>query len=440
MGISQQIATFAINTRRALIPESARNIARLSLIDWIAVAIAGRDEPVSRIVRQMLIDEGGSPQASIIGSRVKLSARAAALCNGTTSHALDYDDTHFIYLGHPSVAVIPAAMAMAEKIGLSSIEDFIDACLIGSEVACRVGAWLGREHYELGFHATATAGSFGATAAACRLLELSVGQTTHALGLCATRSSGIKAQFGTMGKPYHAGMAASNGVEVATLAAGGFCSNPDAIDTLQGFSATHAGEANNTALWDELGSDYIFETVQHKFHACCHGTHAMLEALREARDGHGINASNTGSVLVTVHPRYLNVCNITQPKTGLECKFSLRMAAAMALAGYDTSREETFSDAACKNPLLLEICNRVTVSTDDTLSETMAQLRVNRPGQIALEISHDLNRAVGDELREAKLHNKAKGLLGEDRANRIWTIINSTNSSFKPLINELVNA
>jgi 2-methylcitrate dehydratase PrpD len=198
-------------------------------------------------------------------------------------------------------------------------------------------------------------------------------------------------------------MAASNGVEVATLAAGGFFSNPDAINTLQGFYATHAGEAHNSAMWDELGSDYIFETVQHKFHACCHGTHAMLEALREARDGHGINASNTGSILVTVHPCFLNVCNIIEPKTGLECKFSLRMVAAMVLAGYDTSREETFSDEACKNPWLLEICNRVTVSTDDTLSETMAQLRLYRPGQIALEIRHDLNRPISYALRKAKL-------------------------------------
>ncbi len=98
-------------------PESARAIARLSVIDWIAVAIAGRDEPVSQIVRQMLLDEGGAPQASVIGSQVKLSARAAALGNGATSHALDYDDTHFVYLGHPSVAVIPAALALAEKIG-----------------------------------------------------------------------------------------------------------------------------------------------------------------------------------------------------------------------------------------------------------------------------------------------------------------------------------
>jgi 2-methylcitrate dehydratase PrpD len=240
MSISQQIAAFSINTERALVPESARAIARLSVIDWIAVAIAGRDEPVSQIVRQMLLDEGGAPQASVIGSQVKLSARAAALCNGATSHALDYDDTHFIYLGHPSVAVIPATLALAEKIGTISIDDFLDACLIGCEVACRVGAWLGREHYQLGFHATATAGSFGATAAACRILGLSAEQTTQALGLCATRSSGIKAQFGTMGKPYHAGMAASNGVEVATLAGGGFISNPDAIDALQGFSAMHA--------------------------------------------------------------------------------------------------------------------------------------------------------------------------------------------------------
>lgn len=440
MDISRQIAEYVISTESASMPESARAISRLSLIDWIAVAVAGRDEPVSQIVRQMMLEEGGTSQASVIGSDLKLPARAAALSNGTTSHALDYDDTHFIYLGHPGVAVIPAALAMAEKIGDIKLGEFIDACLIGFEVACRVGAWLGRNHYQTGFHITATAGSFGATAAVCRLMGHSIEQTTHALGLVATRSSGIKAQFGTMGKPFHAGMAASNGVEAATLIAAGFISNPDAMSTVQGFGETHSGECNDSMLLDDLGSNYIFETVQHKFHACCHGTHATIEAALEACNRYQLVPENIRQISVTVHPRYLKVCNIAEPKTGLESKFSLRMTTAMAVAGNDTRRLETFSDAACNDSRLCEIRDKVTVSTDVELSETMSRVSFEYLDQNNVEVTHDLKIPLIYQTRELKVRNKAVSLLGEEKAEQTWQIINDANNSVSQLAGSIIQA
>ena len=180
--ISHHLARFAIETPDASIAESARQIARLSLLDWLAVSLAGQEEPVSQIVRAMVSAEGGSAQANVFGSTQQFPARAAALVNGATSHALDYDDTHFIYIGHPSVAVFPAALAAAQQSN-TSLSDFIDAALIGMEAACRVGDWLGRAHYQHGFHQTATSGCFGATLAAARLSGLNVEQTQHALGL-----------------------------------------------------------------------------------------------------------------------------------------------------------------------------------------------------------------------------------------------------------------
>ena len=120
--------------------------------------------------------------------------------------------------------------------------------------------------------------------AAARLLGLDEERARHALGIASTRTSGLKSQFGTMGKPYHAGMAAANGVEAALLAAAGFVSRPDGLDCAQGFGETHAGAGiDPAAILDGLGRDFIFEAVQHKFHACCHGTHAALDALIEAR-------------------------------------------------------------------------------------------------------------------------------------------------------------
>ena len=222
--VTPMVCEFAIGTPASAIPHGAREVMRLSLVDWSAVAIAGTGEPAGRHVRDMVMTEVGTAEATVIGADRKLPAQATALANATISHALDYDDTHFIHIGHASTVVVPAALAVVEKAGASASE-FLDACLVGVETACRVGAWLGRAHYRLGFHPTATSGSFGAAMAAARLLGLDADRAKNAIGLTATRASSLKSQFGTMGKPYNAGMTASNGVETATLAAAGFVSS-----------------------------------------------------------------------------------------------------------------------------------------------------------------------------------------------------------------------
>jgi 2-methylcitrate dehydratase PrpD len=421
--LTDAIVRFVVDTSDHALPDNARHMARLSLLDWIAVAIAGRDEPVSKIVRKMALDDGGTPEASIVGQRVRLPARAAAMVNGTTSHALDYDDTNFVYVGHPSVAVIPAALAIAEKTGATDAA-FIDAALIGMEVASRIGAWLGRSHYEAGFHQTATSGTFGATMAAARLLGLNQKQSAHALGLATTRASGLKSQFGTMGKPFHAGMAAANGVEVATLAAAGFVSNPDGLTCSQGFADTHGGQSDDlVTILQGLGETFLSESVQHKFHACCHGTHAALEALGQARGSHQIEASDVDKVTITVNPRWLGVCNIASPVTGLEAKFSYRLTAAMALTGLDTSALSTFSDDNCAQPALMALRDRVSVQTDASMSDTAAQVRINRhTGETILE-THDLAAPMARSERETKVRNKAASLLGRDTAEQLWNDI-----------------
>jgi 2-methylcitrate dehydratase PrpD len=423
VSLTDAIVRFVVDTPGHALPESARQMARLSLLDWIAVAVAGSNEPVSKIVRQMALDDGGAPDATIVGEKTRLPARAAAMVNGTASHALDYDDTNFVFLGHPSVAVIPAALAVAEKTGATGAA-FIDAALIGMEATSRIGAWLGRSHYEAGFHQTATSGTFGATMAVARLLGLDQKRAQHALGLASTRASGLKSQFGTMGKPFHAGMAAANAVEVATLAAAGFVSNPDGLTCAQGFADAHGGQsADQATVLDGLGEQFQLESVLHKFHACCHGTHAAIEALGQARDGHQLDAADVDKVTITVHPRWLGVCNIASPTTGLEAKFSFRLTAAMALAGVDTSALATFSDDSCTNPALLVLRDRVTVQTDAGMSDTAAQVRIKPRTGETICAEHDLVTPMPRPERETRVRNKAAALLGNDVAERVWKAI-----------------
>ena len=390
--------------------EEARRMMRLSLLDWAACGRAGASEPVARITRDMVLAEGGQGGAALFGSGALLPPRAAALVNGTTSHALDYDDTHFAHIGHPSVAVIPAALAVAQAQGATGAA-FLDACLVGVEGSTRIGTWLGRSHYQLGFHQTATAGGFGATLAAARLMGLSTEQTAQALGIASTRAAGLKSQFGTMGKPYHAGLAAQTGVEAATLARGGFQSNPLGLDAPQGFGPTHAGEGNLSAL-DGLNADWWILSISHKFHACCHGTHAMLEALATLPRPGAVD-----EVVVTTHPRWLTVCNIPVPATGLEVKFSYAHVAAMALSGIDTGALDSFSDKVAQDPALVALATKVRVEADDQMPETATRVRVN-----GVEAYHDLNAPIPLDQREAKLRAKARALVGE-AAEGLWGAI-----------------
>ena len=260
-------------------PQDARKMAQLSLFDWMVVSLAGADQPLADIIRNFVATEGGVEIAAVTGGSMRLPARAAALANGTISHALDYDDTHFAYIGHPSVAIFPAALAAAEEMR-GSADDVINAFLLGAEATCRIGMVLGRDHYDAGFHQTATSGAFGATIAAARLYRLDRSAIRTALGLVSSRASGLKSQFGTMGKPFNAGAAAANGIEAASLARLGFTASHDAFAGPQSFlNAHHAAHDGGKQISGWSFDNFLFSSVSHKLHACCHGTHAMIEAL-----------------------------------------------------------------------------------------------------------------------------------------------------------------
>lgn len=416
-GVAARIARFAAAPAIAW-PARTLDYARLSLYDCLSVALAGAREPVADTVRRMVAREGGASEASAFGLRERIPARAAALLNGTAAHALDYDDTHFAFVGHPSVAVLPAALAVAgqqQATGAALLEAF--AC--GVEAACAIGAWLGRAHYDAGFHQTATSGTFGATAACARLLGLDSTAAQHALGIAASRAAGLKCQFGTMGKPFHAGMAAANGVEAATLASLGFLARADALECAGGFAATHGGEHASAAPFSGPPDAFRFADIRYKFHACCHGTHPTLDALCALRDEHALTPAAIAAVTLRIHPQWAPVCCIEAPRSGLELKFSLASAAAMVLAGYDTAALESWSDTACGDPVLLDLKPRIAIETDAGVADTAADVVVEtHAGQrLACRIDADAKPSF-DELA-SRLQAKSASLLGAARARQL---------------------
>ena len=421
-GIAARAASLAVDDSLRF-PAAALDVARLSVYDCLAVAIAGAQEPVSRAVRELVRSEAGTPQASAFGLAQRVPARAAALLNGATAHALDYDDTHFDFVGHPSVAVLPAALAVAEQQQANG-RALLEAFLTGVEVTCRVGGWLGRPHYNAGFHQTATSGAFGAAAAAARLLGLDPERASHALGLAATRASGLKCQFGNWAKPFQAGMAASTGLEAAMLAAQGFIARPDAIECAGGFAATHG--ALGGSLDDPfagLPEAFRFVDVQHKFHACCHGTHPALEALKTLRASHGLRAGDISAVSLAIAPQWLPVCCIAEPATGLEAKFSLSLTAAMVLSGVDTAALASFSDATCRAGALTELARRVEIHADPAIADTACRATLVTKSGTSMDCSVELGDPMPFATRAAKLRAKAEALLGAKPAQALWNFV-----------------
>lgn len=384
-------------------------VARHCVLDWLGVTLAGSREPLSNILVEQVAESDGQQESTLLGrSGRRVGALNAALINGATSHALDFDDTHSVMSGHPSVPVIPAALAIAEREGRSG-RDFLTAVVAGIEVECRLGDLVNPSHYQAGFHATGTLGTLGAAAAAAHLLHLSDEHWPHALALAATQAAGLKRSFGTMAKPLHAGKAAYEGLLSALLARGGFTGNPEILESSKGFADTHG--ARDLPLERLLAprSELLICDTLFKYHAACYLTHSSIDGARQILDRlerDGVSAEQIDSVILVVSPASLEVCNILEPRTGLEGKFSLRATTAMSLLGLDMSDLSTYSDATVISPEVVDLRDKVHIEPTSGTSPTCTNVVVGARGK-----SYDAAIEVGEpdrdlERQERRLSDK----------------------------------
>ncbi len=345
------------------LPPDAIFLAKQCVLDWLGVTLAGASEPLTAMLRDQALEDGGSLQATLIGTGQRVTASQAALVNGAASHALDYDDVHIGMSGHPTVPVLPAALALAEWKGLSG-RDLIAAFVAGFEMECRAGDYVMPGHYQRGFHATGTLGAFGAAAACAHLLRFDDEQWGRALGIAGAQAAGLKSMFGTMCKPLHAGKAAQNGLLAATLAARGFTSNPGVLEVEQGFAATQAPATDAERALARLGEDFAIRGVLFKYHAACYGTHETIEGILRLKQLQGLQPESVDSITLYVPRGHLAMCNIQEPQTALEGKFSLRFTAALAL-GHGDASDAAFTDARVHDPRLVALRDRVSVAVND---------------------------------------------------------------------------
>jgi 2-methylcitrate dehydratase PrpD len=355
------------------IPPAGRTVAAQCVLDGLGVSVAAAREPAVCIARNVALTETPDGPATLLGHGGRTGVRAAALVNGTAAHALDYDDVLAAMGGHPTAPVLPAALALAEKLGAGGRE-LVTAIVAGIETEARVGSALGEAHYERGFHNTATAGTLGAAAAAVSLLGLPADRVRAALAIAGTSASGLKANFGTMTKPLHAGRAAAAGLLAAQLAAAGFTASDTALTERRGLLPVLSDDPDPAALGTPFGEPWHVESVLFKFHAACYLTHATIDAALGLRR-RGLDPAAVDSVEVVVPPGHLGVCAIPEPRTGLEGKFSLRFTAALAL-GTGAADESGFTDRAVRDPGLVALRDRVTVRTSNDVAPFAARLNV----------------------------------------------------------------
>ncbi|MEX1194109.1 MAG: MmgE/PrpD family protein [Dehalococcoidia bacterium] len=405
-------------------PDAARMVARHCVLDWLGCALGGSREPLSQIlIQEIAFREPGD--GTLVGRSERATLLTAALVNGAMGHALDFDDTHWLMNGHPSAPVVPAVLALAEREGCDG-EAFLASLIAGIEFECRLGALIGGPHYAAGFHATGTLGTFGAAAAASHLLGLNRDAWCHAIGLAGTQAAGLKSGFGTMAKPLHAGRAASNGLLAALLARGGFTGNQAIIETAQGFAANHAGGAIDPSRLARIGEQWLITQTLFKYHASCYLTHAPIEAASRLR-ADGLRVQDIDSVEVRGSMTCVGVCDIPEPTTGLEGKFSLRATTAMALLGDDTSDPATFSDQRMREPDLIALRDRIAFVPQPGLAATRATVVVRSDGrELSAEAdtgqpSTDLD-AQWDKL-SAKFFALAEPVVGPDNARALHRMI-----------------
>jgi 2-methylcitrate dehydratase PrpD len=337
---------------------------------------------------------------------------------------LDFDDVNLAMPGHPSVAILPALLALAEERG-SSGADVLTAFVAGYELQCRIGRVVAPGHYDgLGFHATATIGSFGAAAACAHLLALDAERFAVALGIAGTQAAGLKSMFGTMCKPLHAGKAAFNGLLAARLAARGFTGRADVLECEQGFCETHSTDFHPERAADAPEGGWWILSNLFKYHASCYMTHAAIEAARTLRQRHGIVPEQVERIELAVNETCDRICNIAAPRTGLEAKFSLRLTTAMGLAGIDTSRLSSYSDAVAADPVLIGLRDKVAFDFRSGIRSTFAETTVTLRDGSRFSARHDSGVAATDVAEQghrlaAKFSGLVEPVLGTERAARL---------------------
>lgn len=403
-GLTKTIARFIVETDSSDILPSEYEHAKVAFLDWFAVLMAGKDEPLVLKLISYVELMGGDKQATLLGHGTKTNVSQAALVNGSASHALDYDDSMPSFLGHPSATLFPALVAISEWKEKNG-SDFLSAYIIGLKAGVTIGSCAGFEHYSAGWHGTSTIGRMASAAACARLLGLDEKQTVYAIGIAGTQASGLKRVFGTMCKPYHAGKASQVGLESALLAKTDFTSAEDILEGSDGFFHVLKGQVKEEVV-ASLGKTWETEKLAQKYHASCHATHSALEAVMEISKREKLTAHAIKSIKIHSSRMAVNIAAKEEPKTGLEGKFSLYYCVANALLRGDTGMQ-AFTDEKVNDPEIKKVMKKISVVPDPEISQMEAKVEVETNSNERFQGFSDVFNEIPElEIKKKKVKDK----------------------------------
>jgi 2-methylcitrate dehydratase PrpD len=348
-------------------------LGKKSILDGLGLALSGSKAETTSLIRQYVGSFGfASGAAAVLGSSDKLPPRFAAFANGVAIHVDDFDDTQLasakdrVYglLVHPTVCVLPAALATAEVAGKSG-KDLLLAYEVGVDVECKIAEAISPRHYEDGFHSTGTCGVFGSASACSRLKGFDLEHTVRAFAIAASHAAGLRENFGTMMKPFQAGHATESGLVAADFAALGWTGAEQILEAQRGFFHAYGGSYDPAAIVDRLGKPWTFQDPGVSIKPFPSGslTHpGMTELLRLIRTN-SIRAADVERVDVGTNRNMPNTLIHHRPTTGLQAKFSMEFCMAILLL--DGKADQTkFTDAVTKRPDVQEMISRVRFYTD----------------------------------------------------------------------------
>lgn len=419
MNETRILSRFIVESRYENIPAAVRHEASRALLNFLGCAIgAARHETVDNALAAIK-PFSGAQQAAILGRTERVDALHAALLNGISAHVLDFDDTHARTV-HVSAPVLPALLAFAEwrsNGAKMSGQELIHAFVLGVEAEVRIALSVFPEHYDVGWHITGTAGVFGAAAAIGKMLKLNETQMAWALGIAATQSAGLREMFGSMCKSLHPGRAAQNGFSAAMLAASNFTSSEQSIEAPRGFANVASTKFDPSAITAELGQHYELSHNMYKPFACGLWMHATIDGCIQLKREHNLQPAQIAKVDIRVGPMALELTAKPKPQTGLEGKFSLYHAAAIAFT-YGAGGEAQFADEVVRDPQIIALRDKVTLHGDAAIGKFQSDITVTLTdgGQLKKFVEHALGtreRPMSDADLEQKFRGLAEPLLSK---------------------------
>ena len=361
------------------IPAEALRIGTRCLLDGLGLFVAGSEEHTVQLLVEEAEQIGGRPDALLLSrGKTKVPAPMAARVLGTAGHAHDWDDSQVsidpahVYglLTHPTIPPLSSALVMAQKLGGIDGKAFMLAFLTGFEVECKISEWMLPQHYLRGFHSSGTVGTFGAFAAAAKLLRLKGEQLRSGFGIAASFAAGIRCNFGTMTKPLHVGRAAENGVTAALLAARGFTADPDALDGPWGYFAVQGGGVSAEKISQGFGKTWtiVEPGVSIKPYPCGVLTHPTIDLMLKLVSDNDIKPDDIETVKVYAGSNILNPIRYPIAANHLQAKFSLPAALAMIALARKAGKTE-FSDAFVAAAPMQAMQKRITTELDPAIEK-----------------------------------------------------------------------